>query len=234
MVDVMEEEGTRREKERAGHRAADMVEEGAILGLGTGSTVEYFLEKLSTRIHDGLEVAGVPTSYGTQIRARQLGIPLTTLDDHPRLDLAVDGADQVDPVLRLIKGRGGALTREKCVMAAADRVFVIVNSAKLSPQLDIEVPVEVLPFAVAPVTLALQDLGGDPMLRCGMRKDGPVITDNGNFIVDCDFGTIADPTILEASIERIPGVVCAGLFTGFGEKTSIVVGEKSGARLLPL
>jgi ribose 5-phosphate isomerase A len=234
MVDVMAEEGQRREKKNAGHRAADLVEDGAILGLGTGSTVEYFLEKLGTRIHDGLEVAGVPTSYGTQIRARQLGIPLTTLDDHPCLDLAVDGADQVDPVMHLIKGRGGALTREKCVMAAADRVLVVINSAKLSPQLDVEVPVEVIPFSAVTAARALQDLGGDPTLRCGIRKDGPVVTDNGNLILDCDFGTITDPVTLEASVERIPGVVCAGLFTGFGEKTRVVVGEKSGTRLLPL
>ena len=233
MLDVMEEEGLRREKKNAGYRAAEFVEDGTVVGLGTGSTVEYFLEKLADRVREGLEIQGIPTSYGTAIRARELGIRLTSLDDHPQIDLAVDGADQVDPMLRMIKGRGAALAREKCIMAAARSVLVIINGAKLSPQLDIAVPIEVLPFAASHVALALHSRG-DPSLRCGVQKDGPVVTDNGNFIIDCDFGLIEDPPAMEAEIEQIPGVVCAGLFTGFSEKIRIVVGEKAGSRILPL
>ena len=177
----------------AGYLAADMVEEGMVLGLGTGSTVFYALERLSSRVCEGLKISGVPTSYQTALRARESGIPLTTLDEAPVLDLAIDGADQVDGHLRLIKGRGAALTREKCVAAAALRFIVVVDEQKKVPLLSGLVPVEVMPFAIRPVLNHLRSLGCIPRLRDGIKKDGPVITDNGNFIVDCEFGKIEHP-----------------------------------------
>ena len=181
-------------KRAAGYLAADMAEDGMVLGLGTGSTVFYALEHLSTRIREGLRISGgVPTSYQTARRAYELGIPLTTLDTEPVIDLAMDGADQVDRHLRLIKGRGAALTREKCVAAAALRFVVVVDEQKMVPALSGIVPVEVIPFAVRPAMSRIKGLGCIPRLRDGIRKDGPVITDNGNFIVDCEFGKIGNP-----------------------------------------
>src|SRR5512138_2619593 len=186
-------------KRAAGYRAAEMVEEGMVVGLGTGSTVYFAIERLAERVRDGLAITGIPTSFQTARRAREAGIPLTTLDDHPVIDIAVDGADEVDPRLRLIKGRGAALLREKCVAAAANRFIVVVDDQKMVKQLGAAVvPVEVLPFAIAPVLARLRRLGCKPEIREAVRKDGPVITDNGNFIVDCKFSGIDQPEKLEA------------------------------------
>ncbi|HVN74575.1 MAG TPA: ribose-5-phosphate isomerase RpiA [Methanoregula sp.] len=211
-------------KRRAGYEAADMVADGSVIGLGTGSTVFFMIEHLSSRVREGLDVRGIPTSYQTAIRAREYGIPLTTLDDHPVIDIAIDGADQVDPGLLLIKGRGAAHTREKCVAAAAMKFVVVIDEAKLVPALSGQVPVEVIPFAVRPVMDQLRGLGCLPFIREAVRKDGPVITDNGNFIVDCRFPEIADPAQLESAIAAIPGVVESGLFTAFSEKTVVIAG----------
>jgi len=219
-------------KRAAGYHAADMVEDGMVLGLGTGSTVFYMMERLSGRIRDGLSVSGVPTSFQTAMRAREYGIPLTTLDDNPLLDLAIDGADQVDPALFLIKGRGAAHTREKCVVSAAFRFVVVVDQAKMVPRLAGLVPVEIIPFALAPAMNQLRGLGGVPRLRNGVEKDGPVITDNGNYIVDCRFDEIRNPEELEAMIDLIPGIVESGLFTGFAEKTTIIVGNQKKCRVI--
>src|SRR5512136_1077675 len=202
-------------KRAAGYAAADMVEDGMIVGLGTGSTVFYALERLSTRVSEGLQIFGVPTSYQTARRAQEYSIPLTSFDADPVIDLAIDGADQVDCHLRLIKGRGAALTREKCVAAAALRFVVVVDEQKVVPGLSGPVPVEVIPFAIRPVMNHLRSLGCIPRLRDGIKKDGPVITDNGNFIVDCEFYEIAHPDELEDTILRIPGVVESGLFCRF-------------------
>jgi ribose 5-phosphate isomerase A len=153
-------------KRAAGYQAADLVEDGMIIGLGTGSTVFYMIERLSGKIRDtGIRVSGVPTSYQTAMRAREYQIPLTTLDDNPVLDLAIDGADQVDPQLRLIKGRGAAHTREKCVAAAALQFVVVADVAKMVPALCGPVPIEVIPFAVRPVMAQLRGLGGVPFIR---------------------------------------------------------------------
>jgi ribose 5-phosphate isomerase A len=217
----------------AGYKAAEMVHDGMVIGLGTGSTVRYTMEQLSSRIRDGLTVSGVPTSCQTAIRAREYGIPLTTLDDHPVLDLAIDGADEVDPLLRLIKGRGAAHTREKCVAAAAHRFIVVVDEQKMVSRLNGPVPVEVIPFAARPVLDQLRSMGCIPVLREGVTKDGPVITDNGNFIIDCTFKTITKPEKLEASIGRIPGVVESGLFCGFTNKTTVIVGGEKICRIIP-
>ena len=219
-------EATAAAKRAAGYRAADLVEDGMVIGLGTGSTVFYTIECLSGRIRDGLSVAGVPTSYQTATRAREYGIPLTTLDDNPVLDLAIDGADQIDPQLLMIKGRGAALTREKCVAAAAFRFIVVVDEAKMVSRLSGGVPVETIPFATKTAMAQLRGLGCRPFIREAVKKDGPVITDNGNFIIDCQFEEIPDPVALEAAIAMIPGVVESGLFTRFAGNTTVIVGNE--------
>jgi ribose 5-phosphate isomerase A len=219
-------------KRAAGYRAADMAEDGMILGLGTGSTVMYTLERLSCRVREGLRVSGIPTSYQTARRAYEGGIPLTTLDEEPVPDLVIDGADQVDSRLRLIKGRGAALTREKCVAAAGTRLVIVIDEQKLVDTLSCLVPVEVLPFAIRPVLTRLEGLGCVPLLREGIRKDGPVITDNGNFIVDCEFGRIDNPGTMETAISEIPGVIESGLFCGFTQKTTVVAGTKKKCTII--
>jgi len=221
-----------RGRREAGRYAADMVQDGMVVGLGTGSTVLYALERLSERIGGGLAVTGVPTSYQAAIRARELSIPLAGLDEYPVLDMAIDGADQADGSRRLIKGRGAALVREKCVAAAARSLVIVVDTSKLVDRLSGVVPVEVVPFAVTPAARAIRDAGGDPVLREGVAKDGPVITDNGNFILDCRFGEIHDPEGLEALLTAVPGVLECGLFTRFTEKTTVVAGELKGCRVL--
>ena len=220
-------------KTAAGFRAADMVEDGTVIGLGTGSTVFYMIERLSARIrNEGLKVSGVPTSYQTAMRAREYGIPLTTLDDYPAIDMAIDGADEVDPRLFLIKGRGAAHLREKCVAAAALRFIVVVDEQKVVPRLRAPVPVEILPFAVTHVLAQLRALGCMPVVREAVKKDGPVITDNGNFIADCMFDSIDDPVLLEAEIAKIAGVLGSGLFTGFADKTTVIVGNEKECKII--
>jgi len=203
-----------------------------VIGLGTGSTVLYMIERLSGRVRDGLSVSGVPTSYQTAMKAREYGIPLTTLDDNPVLDLAIDGADQIDPQLRMIKGRGAALTREKCVAAAAFRFIVVADDMKMVSRLSGVVPVETIPFATKTAMGQLRGLGCRPFIREAVKKDGPVITDNGNFIVDCQFDEIADPAALEAALAMIPGVVESGLFTRFSKNTTVIIGNEKKCKVL--
>ena len=222
-------------KRNAGYRAAEEAEDGMVVGLGTGSTAFFAMERLGERIaEDGLSIAGVPTSYQAAIRARRYGIPLTSLDERPELDIAIDGADQVDPALRLIKGRGAALLREKCVCDAAQRVIIVVDRTKMVDALNAPVPVEALPFAVEAISRRLTVLGADPVLREGVKKDGPVITDNGNFIIDCSFGTIADPDRLEMEIASIPGALECGLFSAYTGKITVIVGEEKGCSVVSL
>lgn len=222
-------------KRNAGYHAAGMVEDGMVVGLGTGSTVFFAMERLGERIAgEGLSIVGVPTSYQAAIRARRYGIALSSLDEHPVLDIAIDGADQVDPDLRLIKGRGAAHLREKCVCDAARKVVIVADQTKMVEALSAPVPVEVLPFALESVFRRLAALGASPILREGAKKDGPVITDNGNFIVDCDFGMIAEPESLETAIAAIPGALECGLFTAYKEKIWVIVGEEKGCRVISL
>jgi ribose 5-phosphate isomerase A len=228
----MKEKPGVRMKREAGYHAADMVEDGMVIGLGTGSTIAYTMERLSERIQKGLRIQGVPTSFQAEMRARDLHIPLTTLDDYPEIDMAIDGADQVDDHMRLIKGRGAALTREKCVAASAEELVIVVDESKCTGILDAPIPVEVIPFALHPVMLGIRAIGGDPILRLGIHKDGPVITDNGNVILDCSFGVIADPDHLEGLILLMPGVLSCGLFCEFVEKTTVIVGRIDGCREL--
>lgn len=220
-------------KRNAGRTAAEFVRDGMVIGLGTGSTTYHFLVRLAERIRtEGISVAGVPTSHQTAIRARELGIPLTTLDDYPALDLAVDGADQVDIALRLIKGRGAALTREKVVAATAARLVVVADRGKIVPALSGTVPIEVIPFAATPVVRSLREMGGIPVVREGKAKDGPVITDNGNYIVDCTFPAIPDPDELEDRLTLIPGVLECGLFCKYTQKTTLVSGSAGGVDVI--
>ncbi|HVP25604.1 MAG TPA: ribose-5-phosphate isomerase RpiA [Methanomicrobiales archaeon] len=215
-------------KRAAGRSAADRVEEGMVVGLGTGSTVLFAMDRLAERIGEGFSITGIPTSYQAEIRARTLGIPLATLQDFPAPDIAIDGADQVDSGRRLVKGRGGALTREKIVAHAAKRLIIVVDQGKCVRQLAGIVPVEILPFALLPVFHAVGKLGAHPVLREGLGKDSPVVTENGNFILDCGFSEIPDPDTLEIDLDATPGVISSGLFTRVKEKTVVVVGKADG------
>lgn len=210
----------------------DEVEDGMLLGLGTGSTVAHFLKLLAHRLRDGSlkDVRGVPTSVRTATEAHSLEIPLTNLDDEPILDLAVDGADEVSPELDLIKGLGGALLREKVVAQAANRLLIVVDEAKLVKRLGIRapVPVEVLPFAAAPIRRFAEGLGAEVTVRTE-EPDTPYVTDNGNFVLDCRFeGGLGDPPGLDRRLRERAGVVETGLFLGMAE--TALVGTDDGVR----
>lgn len=214
-------------KRIVGHRAAELVVDGMIVGLGTGSTAWHFVDRLGARVASGLRIVGIPTSERTAAQARALGIPLGTLAEHPHLDLAVDGCDQVDPRGDLIKGLGGALTREKRVARASDRFVIVADPAKEVPVLGVgcPVPVEVEPAAEASVDAAIRALGGLPSRRGG---PAPYVTDNGNWILDAHFGPIPDPAALEIRLDALHGVVENGLFPGMA--TRILVGEAGRVR----
>ncbi|MFB6142289.1 MAG: ribose-5-phosphate isomerase RpiA [Halorientalis sp.] len=216
--------GSEGAKRRAGESAVEAVDDGAVVGLGTGSTAAHAIRALGRRVDAGLDVRGVPTSYQSRALARERGIPLTTLDDATP-DVAIDGADQVAGG-DLLKGGGAAHAREKLVDAAADRFLVVVDESKLADALSAPVPVEVVPDARRPVADAVRELGGDPTLRAARRKDGPVVTDNGNLVLDCDFGTVADPASLAADLSALPGVLEHGLFVGLADE--IHVGDDGG------
>jgi ribose 5-phosphate isomerase A len=207
-------------KRQAAARALEFVRDGMKLGLGTGSTAKHFVELLGERVSGGLKVIGVPTSEATRADALRCGIPLTTLDDIDRLDLTVDGADEIDPALNVIKGGGGALLREKIVAAASDRMIVIADDSKWVEVLGrFPLPVEVIPFGLAATQRAIQSafaesgVCGQMVLRKG--KDGHVfVTDGGHWIVDAHLGRITDTAGLAALLNAIPGVVEHGLFVG--------------------
>jgi ribose 5-phosphate isomerase A len=205
-------------KKAAGEAAAELVKSNMVVGLGTGSTVAWTIKRLGERVkEEGLDFLGIPTSFQAENLAIACGIRLTTLNSHPVLDLAIDGADQVDHNFYVIKGGGAAHTREKVVSGSAQRFVIVADESKYVPKLTWPVPVEVLPFAFRLVERRLSDLGGKPVLRQGVRKDGPVITDNGNFVMDVDFGVIEDPKGLAARICGIPGVVEHGIFDNLDE-----------------
>ncbi|WP_276255275.1 ribose 5-phosphate isomerase A [Halomontanus rarus] len=227
-------------KRRAGERAAEAIEDGSVVGLGTGSTTAFAIEAIGRAVDDGLEVRGIPTSFQSRRLAIDRGIPLTSLDEVSRVDLAIDGADQVSEAGDLIKGGGGAQTREKLVATAADRFLVVADPSKLSARLERSVPVEVVPDAHTVVAdrvadldldsaLALEDgggRGGEPTLREASHKDGPVVTDNGNLLLDCAFGPITDPEALATRLSSLPGVVEHGLFVGMADV--VYVGTDDG------
>ncbi|QCC58815.1 ribose-5-phosphate isomerase RpiA [Natrinema thermotolerans] len=214
-------------KRRAGERAAEDVADGFVVGLGTGSTTAYAIRALGRAVDDGLEIRGIPTSFQSRQLALEVGIELTDLDAVDGLDLAIDGADRVvdDPDAAahgaLIKGGGAAHAREKLVDAAADRFVVVADPSKLTTRLERSVPVAVLPDAHTVVADRIRDLGGEPTLRDAGEKDGPVVTDNGNLVLDCAFGAIDDPDELAARLSAIPGVVEHGLFVGMADATYV-------------
>jgi ribose 5-phosphate isomerase A len=217
-------------KRAAAAAAAAEVSSGMLLGLGTGSTASYALEGIAERLRWGEieHVIGVPTSEATAARARSLGIPLTTLEQHPRLDLAIDGADEVDGDLRMIKGGGGALLREKIVAWSAARRVIVVDEGKRVEILGrgFPLPVEVLPFGWSTHESAFRDLGGEPQLRTGVAGS-PYLTDNGNYVIDCRFPEgIDDPNRLHRQLIERPGIVETGIFAG--EADALFVGREAG------
>jgi len=188
------------------------------VGLGTGSTVAWTIKRLGERVREeGLDFYGVPTSFQAEELAIESNISLTSLNQHPVLDLAIDGADQVSWDLMAIKGGGAAHTREKVVSCSARAFVIVADQSKFVERLSWPVPVEVLPFAAKLAGRLLEEMGGRPVLRLGRMKDGPVITDNGNFVMDVDFGIIEDPRSIAARISPIPGVVEHGIFDNLDE-----------------
>jgi ribose 5-phosphate isomerase A len=220
-------------KHLAGEAAAQLIEDGMVLGLGTGTTATHMIYALGRRIQEGLRITGaVATSQISEELARKLGIPLTDLDTHPVLDLAIDGADEIDGQLRLIKGGGGALLREKVVASSARRFIVIGDATKQVAQLgrNVPLPVEAVPFAATPVSRHLEALGASVRLR--RSGDSVFFTENCNVILDCFFpGGIADPTDLDARIRKIVGVVELGLFLNMAKQA--IIGGPEGIKVLP-
>jgi ribose 5-phosphate isomerase A len=208
-------------KKQAGLKALEFVEDGMVLGLGTGSTVRYALEGLADRIKtEKIEIVGIPTSIQTEKLASELKIPLTDLKAHPKIDLTIDGADEVDPKFNLIKGMGGALLREKIVAVNTAKQVIIVDQSKMVDRLGTRspLPVEVLPFGWSSAEKALSKL--DCSIELRRKDDEIVISDNNNYILDCRFKAIAKPDEMEAKINNIPGVIENGLFINL---TSILV-----------
>ena len=218
-------------KRKAAARALEHVRDGMKLGLGTGSTARHFVELLGERVRAGLNVIGVPTSEATRVDALRCGIPLATLDDIDRLDLTVDGADEIDPALNVIKGGGGALLREKIVATASDRMIVIADDTKWVEVLGrFPLPIEVIPFGLAATQRAISEafaeggVSGQMVVRKG--RDGHVfVTDGGHWIVDAHLGRIADAPRLAGLLTSIPGVVEHGLFIGLAS-TAMLAGSQ--------
>ncbi len=215
-------------KQQVGKAAADRVESGSIVGLGTGSTTAYAIQFLGERIQSGelKDIKGVPTSFQAIVLARQYGIPLVSLDEIDHIDVAIDGADEVDPQRNLIKGGGAAHTQEKIVDCLAKQFIVVVDSTKMVTKLGTTflLPVEVIPMAVTPVMRAIANIGGKPELRMGIKKAGPVVTDNGNLVIDVKFANGIDhPDELERTLNNIPGVLENGIFAGVTDL--VLIGE---------
>jgi ribose 5-phosphate isomerase A len=209
-------------KKAAGEKAAEYVRDGMILGLGTGSTVRYFIERLASQIKEqGLDITAIPTSVASEKLANSFGIKLSTVNEHPKMDLDVDGADEVDPRFNLIKGGGGAHTREKIIASASKEFIVIVDRSKMVSRLgNFPVPVEVLPFSEKYVWGEIVAMGGLPRRRVGF------VTDSGNIILDCRFNII-DPEKLETDLKCIPGVVEDGVFAKRKPEKVIVADGKN-------
>ena len=223
-------------KKLAGQAALDFVQDGMKLGIGTGSTAEAFIRVLGEKVADGLQIIGVPTSERTRALCEELNIPLTTLDDTPQLDLTIDGADEIDPSLSLIKGGGGALLREKIVAAASDDMLVIADESKLVDPLGaFPLPIEVNPFGLAATKIMIEGvaeelgLSGPLDLRMAVG-DTPFITDGGHYILDASFGRIVDPKTVSVALNGVPGVVEHGLFTGLASRA--IITNQDGARIV--
>ena len=214
-------------KKAVGKAAAERIKSNTIVGLGTGSTTVFAIQHLGERLKSGnlKNIVGIPTSFQSENLARECGIPLTTLNAVDHIDVAIDGADEVDPQKNLIKGGGAAHTQEKLVDSFAEYFIVVVDSSKVVEKLGSSflLPVEVIPKAMKPVMLHLQKLGGKPEIRNALKKDGPIITDQGNLVLDVKFDSLDNPAELEKTINNIPGVLNNGLFVGLADL--VIVGE---------
>jgi ribose 5-phosphate isomerase A len=220
-----------RSKRAAAERAVGEIRDGMVVGLGSGSTAEFAVEALAARIAQGLRVAAIPTSEKTASLARRLGVPLTGFADHRRLDVAIDGADQVERgTLTLVKGLGGALLREKIVASASGRLIIVVDETKLVGRLggQTPLPVEIVPFGWQTVLDRLMAIGCLPSLR--LAGEQPFVTDGGNYIADCLIAEITDPASWEARLSAMVGVVETGLFIGLASE--IVVGRSAGVEVI--
>ncbi len=222
-------------KKQAAAKALELVEPGMKLGLGTGSTAAAFVDLLGEKVKAGLQVVCVPTSEATRQQAARLGIPLTTLDETPVLDLTIDGADEIDPDLRLIKGGGGAHLREKIVATASDRVVIIADETKTVDMLGkFPLPIEVIAFGLASTKSLIEmlsaDVGCTGEIAVRMAGDKPFTTDSGNLILDCRFGQIPDPEALDDALKLIPGVVETGLFLGIAD--AAIIAGPAGVRVI--
>jgi ribose 5-phosphate isomerase A len=217
-------------KKQAAEKAIQYIEDGMIVGLGTGSTVDFAIKKLGERVKEGLKIKGIPTSLKTKRLATELKIPLIDLDENTVIDITIDGADEVDSNLNLIKGGGGALTREKIIAYHSKKVIIVVDETKIVKGLgcDSFLPVEVTKYGWPATKKILEGLGCTAELRKIM--DEPFITDNQNYIIDCDFGKITEPENMEKEINNIPGVLDNGLFIGLADE--VIVGSKQGIMTL--
>jgi ribose 5-phosphate isomerase A len=217
-------------KRQAAIAALERIENGMILGLGSGSTASLFIRELGARVQGGLRVQGIASSEESRRLAEEVGVPLTTLLEHPRIDVTVDGADEVSESLDLTKGLGGALVREKIVAHASDRVIIVVDESKLVDKLGrkVPIPVEVVPFAAVLVQAQLKRWGGDALLR---ERNGKVfISDNGNWILDWRCGTVDQPTVCEKQLKSLTGVVDSGVFANVA--SLVIAATSTGIRKL--
>jgi len=223
-------------KRMAAERAMEFVADGMRIGLGTGSTAAEFLDLLGEKVADGLNIVGVPTSEATRAHAERLSIPLTTLNDEPFLDLTIDGADEVDPKLRLIKGGGGALLREKIVATSSERMIVIADEKKAVETLgNFPLPLEIVPFGWVASRDMVEMLAADASchgeITQRLNEDGtPFLTDGSNYIFDCDFRSIPDPEALDDALKMIPGVVENGLFIAIADVA--IFASENGVRVI--
>lgn len=214
------------DKKIVGEKAADFVKDGMVVGLGTGSTVFYTIQKLGQLVKEGLSIKGIPTSVQTEELAKELGIPLTSFSEIESIDIAIDGADEVNSDLELIKGGGGALLREKIIARAAKTFIVVADSSKRVEKLGaFRLPVEVIPFGYEMTEKHIRDMGLVPEIR--LNRENPFITDNGNYIFDCEISEHVQPEMLERMLNMIPGVVENGLFVGMTDLVITLDPEKN-------
>ncbi|TLS37954.1 ribose-5-phosphate isomerase RpiA [Pseudalkalibacillus caeni] len=217
-------------KKLAGEKAVDYIENNMVIGLGTGSTVYWTIRHLALRVKAGLHIKAIPTSMSTARLAEQLGIPLASFTEIDRLDLTIDGADEVSPDLNLIKGGGGALLREKIVAYASERLIIVADSSKQVASLGkFPLPVEITPFGWENTCKQVMLLGCES-LTLREKDERPFVTDNGNYIADCKFGRIDSPDLLEKSLNAIPGVVENGLFVNMADQ--VIIGTEKGTNIV--
>ena len=226
---------TENQKKIAAEKATESLQSGMVVGLGTGSTVYYALLKLGAMVRDSLDIVGIPTSAGTEKIAIAEQIPLATLATHPTIDLTIDGADEVDKDLNLIKGGGAALVREKIIANASKEILIVIDESKVSRVLGttFPLPVEIVRFGWEATQTEVSRICGESTLRLAPAQDGnqhPLITDNGNYILDCHFDGIPAPKEIELRLNNIPGVVENGIFVNRADK--IIIGTSSGIRYM--